>query len=50
MRILLSNDDVMNAPDLIVLEAIANGFMSLTPLQLDLAHDASSAPMRARYA
>ncbi len=31
------------------LEAIAEGFISVTPLQLDLTHDASLAAMRARY-
>lgn len=31
------------------LEAIADGFIAVTPLQLDLTHDASLAAMRARY-
>ena len=31
------------------LEAIADGFVSVTPLQLDLTHDASLAAMAARY-
>ena len=32
------------------LEAIAEGFVSVTPLQLDLTHEASLAALRARYA
>jgi 5'-nucleotidase len=31
------------------LEAIADGFVSVTPLQLDFTHDASLAPLAARY-
>jgi 5'-nucleotidase len=32
------------------LEAIADGFISVTPLQLDFTHDASLGPLAARYA